>query len=232
MNQIIVKKNANQLGIENPVGCLIKGLDVQIGAPALDEDVAKIEKQIQENADKILGKREVKAFHDFFAELDYPEQTPSGEQLVKLIEKKGLNRNNNIVDAYNIASAEFGASLGMHDTATLRGDVVFQRASGGERFLPIYHEDYVTARSGDLLYGTDDHMLALFGDVTRDSDKFKVTDLTDEALLVARGNHETSEEYNRQACRRAYELISKTCPDAEMEFLDVVHEDKERLVAP
>lgn len=229
MNQLVVKQDARDLGIVNPVGCLIRGLDVQMGAPELDEDVAAIEETIKRDPDTILDRREVEEFHEFFSEIGYPDQTPSGEQLVKLIEKKGLNRRNNVVDAYNIASAEFGSSLGMHDTATLKGDVVIQQANGGERFHPIFHKNPVTAQPGDLMYGTDRHILALFGGVTRDADEFKVTDLTDEVLLVARGNRETSEEYNKDACRRAFDLISKTCPDAEMEFLDVVSEPEKRI---
>lgn len=228
MNRIVVKNDARDLGIVNPVGCRIQGLDVRMGAPELDEDVGKIEKTIKENSDAVLDRPEVKEFHEFFSEIGYPDQTPSGEQLVKIIENNGLNRRNNVVDAYNIASAEFGVSLGMHDAATLSGDVVIERASGGERFLPIFHDEHMVAQSGDLVYGTDDAMLALFGDVTRDAEKFRVTDLTEEVLLVARGNRETSEEYNRAACRRAYDLISKTCPDAEIEFLDVVVESEKK----
>lgn len=228
MNRIVVKKDARDLGIENPVGCRIEGLNVQMGASELDEDVDEIEKTIKENSGAILDRPEVKEFHEFFSEIGYPDQTPSGEQLVKIIEDKGLNRRNNVVDAYNIASAEFGISLGMHDTATLSGDVVIQRTSGGERFLPIFHDEQIVTQSGDLVYGTEDHTLALFGGVTRDAEKFRVTDLTDEVLLVARGNRETSEEYNRAACRRAYDLITKTCPDAEMEFLDVVVESEKK----
>ncbi|WP_248903754.1 B3/B4 domain-containing protein [Halocatena marina] len=228
MNQIVVKQDAHDLGIVSPVGCRIRGLDVQIGAPELDGDINKVEKIVNDNLDAILDKPEVKQFHEFFSKIGYPDQTPSGEQLVKIVEKKGLKRRNNVVDAYNIASAEFGVSLGMHDAATLGGDVIIQRASGGERFLPIFHDEYIVAQSGDLVYGTDDHMLALFGEVTRDAEKFRVTDLTNEVLLVARGNRKTSEDYNRAACRRAYDLISKTCPDAEMEFLDVVVESNKK----
>lgn len=224
MTELVVKNDARDVGIEHPVACRIQGLDVHIGAPELDEDVSKIEKTINNQSGPILNRPEVQAFHEFFAEIGYPEQTPSGEQLVNIIESTGLNRRNNVVDAYNIASAEFGASLGMHDAATLSGDVVIERASGGEQFHPIFHDEPMTAQPGDVVYGTDEHILALFGGVTRDAEQFRVTDLTDEVLLVARGNRETSEAYNRAACRRAYDLITKTCPEAEMEFLDVVSE--------
>lgn len=232
MNRIVVKKDARDLGIVNPVGCRIRGLDVQIGAPELDEDVAEIEKTIKENPDAILDKPEVRGFRELFDRIGHPDQTPSGEQLVNLIGKKGLNRHNNVVDAYNVAGAESGVILGMHDVSHIDGDIVIQRASGGERFLPIFHKDYETAQPGDLLWGTDRHILALLGPVSRDSDKHKITESTEEALLMAPGNHETSEEYNREVCRRAYDLISKTNPDATLEFLDVVSEDKHKVAAP
>lgn len=89
MDQIVVKQDARELGIVNPVGCVIRGLDVQMGAPELDEDATAIEKTIKKDPGTILDRREVKEFHEFFSEIGYPNQTPSGEQLVRLIEKKG-----------------------------------------------------------------------------------------------------------------------------------------------
>lgn len=232
MNQIVVKRDARDLGITNPVGCIIQGLDVQTEAHLLDEDVSEMESMVEENFDEIIGKREVEAYHELFARMGYPDQIPAGEKRLGLIEKRGLNRHNNVVDAYNIASAEFGTGLGMHDVSHIDGDVVVQLASGGERVRPLFETNYATARPGDLLYSVGDRVLALLGHIVADSDKHKVTDTTEEVLLVSLGNHETSEKYNRDACQMAYDLISKTCPDATMEFLDVVYEDADRLVAP
>lgn len=231
MNQILVKQDAHDLGIVNPVGCRIRGLDVQIGAPELDGDVDSVEKEVKKNSNEILDKSEVRGFRELFARIGYPDQTPSGEQLVRLIEKKGLNRHNNVVDAYNVAGAESGVILGMHDITHVDENIVIQRANGGERMLPIFHKEHVTAHPGDLLWGTDSRVLALLGPISRDADKYKITESTEEALLVAPGNRETSEEYNREVCRRAYDLITKTNPDATLEFLDVVHENKDKIAA-
>jgi DNA/RNA-binding domain of Phe-tRNA-synthetase-like protein len=229
MSKIVVKQDAHDLGVVNPVGCLIQGIDVQTDTHQLDEDVNKVEESIRKNPNEILDKDEVKGFNELFSRIGYPEQTTAGEQLVEIIRKKGLNRHNNIVDAYNIAGAEFGSSLGMHDASYIDGDVVVQQATGGERMLPIFHEEEETAQPGDLLCRTDSRVLALHGPVDRQSEKSKVTDTTDKGLLLALGNSKTSEEYNQAVCQRAYELISTTCPDAEMKFLDIVHEDKDRL---
>ncbi|MFC7188408.1 phenylalanine--tRNA ligase beta subunit-related protein [Halocatena marina] len=153
--------------------------------------------------------------------MGYSDQTPDGEKRVKLIERRGLNRHNNVVDAYNIAGAEYGIGLGMHDVAQLDGNIVIERASGGEEMVPLFRESHREAREGDLIYGTDDHVLWLSGQIGRDADDFRVTTDTDKALLMAVGNEETSEEYNRSVCRRAFDLISKTCSNASIEFLDV-----------
>ena len=78
MNQILVKQDAHDLGIVNPVGCRIRGLDVQIGAPELDGDVDSVEKEVKENSNKILDKSEVRGFRELFDRIGYPDQTPSG----------------------------------------------------------------------------------------------------------------------------------------------------------
>lgn len=231
MNKIVVKQDAHDLGIVNPAGCLIRGLDVQTETNQLDKAVVEIEESIKTNPDEILERDEVRGFQELFSRIGYPEQTTSGEQLVEIIEKKGLNRHNNIVDAYNIAGAEFGASIGMHDSSYIDGNVTIQRATGGERILPIFHKEEETAQSGDLICKTDGRVLALHGPVDRQAEESKVTNTTDKALLLSLGNRKTSEKYNRAVCQRAFDLISKTCPDAEMEFLDVVFEDKDIAVA-
>lgn len=228
MNQIVVKRNAHEMGIQNPVACLIEGLDVTTDR-VLNKEVTELESKIKDHGDEIVGKPEIKAFHEFYRKLGYPDQLPAGEQMIKLIQSEGLNRHNNVVDAYNLASAESGIGLSMHDTAQIDGDIVVRRATGGERILPIFESEVVTANAGDVVYGAGD-LLRLLGPIARDSDEFKVTESTESALLMALGNHETSHAQNRAVCERAFELISETNPDATIEYLEVVHE--KRAVAP
>lgn len=224
VTKIIVRNDARELGITNPVGCIVSGLDVQSEAPELDEDVASIEQLASDSPDRRLETEVVDGSREIYARMGYPEVVPDGEMRFNLIGRRGLNRHNNVVDAYNVAGAEYGLGLGMHDVAQLDGDIVIQRANGGERMVPLFRESHREAQAGDLMYGTDRHTLWIAGEIGRDSDAFKVTASTNKALLLAVGNHKTSEEYNRTVCQRAYDLISKTCPDATLEFLDVVDE--------
>ncbi|WP_185715573.1 phenylalanine--tRNA ligase beta subunit-related protein [Halocatena pleomorpha] len=221
MDRIVVTEDVQRLGIKNPVGCLISGLEVRSGASELDEHVEKLERKISENSEEILSREEVSAYHDVFEAVGHPGQEPAGEQLVRLIREQGLNRHNNVVDAYNIASAERGMGLGMHDVTALSGDVYVHRASGGERILPIFHEQPVQATTGDVLHEVGGQILGILGPVDRDAGAYRVTEATDQALLLSLGNEKTAEEDNRAVCRRAYDLICETCPDATLTFLDV-----------
>lgn len=221
MDRIVVTEDIRRIGIENPVGCLISGLNVRSGTSELDGHVRELERRIDSNSEEILSREEVTAYHDVFEAVGHPGQEPAGEQLVRLVDQQGLNRHNNVVDAYNIASAERGMGLGMHDVTALSGDVHVRRASGGERILPIFHDKPVTATAGDVLHEVDGQILGILGPVDRDAGAYRVTEETEQALLLSLGNEETSEADNRAACRRTYDLICETCPNATLTFLDV-----------
>ncbi|WP_330632128.1 phenylalanine--tRNA ligase beta subunit-related protein [Halocatena halophila] len=223
-NSIIVREDARELGVTAPVGCVISGLDVRSEAPELDSDVAAVESLAQERPEEILDSQIVDGSRKLYAEMGYSDIKPDGEMRFDLVRRRGLKRHNNVVDAYNIVGAEFGLGLGMHDTAQLGGDIVIERASGGERLIPLFRESYRSANPGDLLYGTRRHPLWISGQIGRDSDEFKVTESTDEALLMVVGNENTTESHNRAVCERTVELIQKTCPEATAEYLDVVDE--------
>lgn len=221
-NNIIVRDDARDLGITNPVGCLISGLDVQSEAPELDEDVAAIEQLAADSPEEVLESEVVEGSREIYDRMGYSDVAPDGELRFNLIRRRGLKRHNNVVDAYNIAGAEYGLGLGMHDAAQLDGDITVQRATGRERIVPLFRESEREAQNGDLMYRTNRHPLWVSGEIRRDADRFRVTESTDQALLMVVGNHTTSEEHNRAVCRRTYELIAKTCPNATIEFLDTV----------
>lgn len=220
IKKIVIQEGVHELGI-NPVGCVIRNLDIQSGADELDDEIQAVEKQLTNDAESVLQSPEVVGSREVFNRLGYPEQEPAGEQLVQLIEKNGLNRHNHVVDAYNIVGGRSGAILGMHDTAQLSGTVTVRRATGGETMLPIFHDEPETASQGDLIWESNEDVLALLGPISRDADAFKVNESTEEVLLMVPGNNNTSEEYNRNLCNQTFKIIEQVNPGAELEFLDV-----------
>ncbi|UPM44557.1 phenylalanine--tRNA ligase beta subunit-related protein [Halocatena salina] len=218
-NTVFVTDDVRALGID-PVGCHIRNLDVQAETDALDAEINEIN-QLTGDASEVVESDVVDGSRELFRRLGRPDQEPAGEQLVKLIEARGFNRNNNVVDAYNIVGARSGAIMGMHDAGDISAPITIRRAEGGETMLPIFHEEPETATQGDLLWESDEDILALLGPVSRDADAFKVTESTDEVLLIVPGNPSMSEADGRALCRETFTLIKRTCPDAEMEFLHV-----------
>ncbi|UPM43091.1 phenylalanine--tRNA ligase beta subunit-related protein [Halocatena salina] len=220
INEIVIHGDAHKLGI-NPVGCVIRNLDIQSETNELDDEIRAVEKQLTNDAESVLQSQDVVGSRELFSRLGYPEQEPAGEQLVTLIETSGLNRHNHVVDAYNIVGGRSGAVMGMHDTAQLGEKITVRRADGGETMLPIFHDEPETASNGDLIWESEEDVLALLGPISRDADAFKVTESTEEVLLMIPGNDKTSEEHNRRLCIQTFDLIEQVNPDAELEFIDV-----------
>ncbi|RRJ31443.1 phenylalanine--tRNA ligase beta subunit-related protein [Halocatena pleomorpha] len=217
--KLIVSENARELGI-SPVGCLIRNLTIQQDCDELDAEIDDIN-QLTGDASDVLNSDVIAGSRELFRRLGRPSQEPAGEQLAKLIEARGFNRTNNVVDAYNIVGARSGAIMGMHDTADITGPITVRRADGGETMLPIFHDEPETATTGDLLWESNEDILALLGPVSRDADRFKVTQDTNEVLVMVPGNERMTKADGRALCRETFDLIKRTCPDAELDFLDV-----------
>ncbi len=218
-NTVFVTDDVRALGI-NPVGCHIRNLDVQAETDALDAEINEIN-QLTGDASEVVESDVVSGSRELFRRLGRPDQEPAGEQLVKLIEARGFNRNNNVVDAYNIVGARSGAIMGMHDAGDISGPITVRRTDGGETMLPIFHEELETAAEGDLIWESQERILALLGPISRDAAPFKVTNDTTEVVIMVPGNPTMSEADGRALCQQTFELIKRTCPSAEMEFLDV-----------
>lgn len=229
VNQLVVSEDAFDLGIINPVACLIEGIRVLVDSDALDNEIEMLMQELSREAENILARSEVKAFNELFEQMGYPRQKPAGQRLVEMLLRNGFKRYNNIVDAYNIASTLFGSGLGLHDVTRIKENdltVHVVRARGDEKIVPLFKKEPVSVVGGDLIYGiatsSEMSLLAWLGKRDVDSDEFKVSDDTTGLLLVALGNAATSEAYNRMACLKTFQLISRTCPDARITFLNTV----------
>jgi DNA/RNA-binding domain of Phe-tRNA-synthetase-like protein len=174
----------------------------------------------------------VKGFEDLSAQLGYRgSRTPAGRHRIERVQKRdGFVAHNNLVDAYNLASLEFGSSVGLHDVSGRESlEIHAYRATGGESIKPLDKAAPLQVRRGDLVYGVlvpEPTLMAALGngvdgEADFDSDDFKVSDRTTSALLVALGNAKTGLEYNLAACARVLHLIRRTCPAATGTLLPV-----------
>jgi DNA/RNA-binding domain of Phe-tRNA-synthetase-like protein len=223
MLQLIVHQDAQQLGITNPVACLVR--KVRISAElgfALDDDVRTTVDNLPGLLADAAVKPPIQGFETLFQKLGYIGQVPAGRRLMELVGERGFRRHNNVVDACNIASIEFGAGLGLHDATDLTEDIHVYRATGEERIRPLFKETECSIRAGDLVYGSTGRIIAWLGEKDVDSDDLKISETTQYLLVMALGNEHTTMHYNRSACARAVSLMRKTCPEVYAQFIPTI----------
>ena len=220
-SSVHIHKDALELGICFPTVCMIQNVSVVQQVTALDDDISQLMQTLTSCPETILGRSEVRGFRELFAMMGYSKQLPAGERLIESFRRRGFKHFNNLIDAYNIASALFGAGIGMHNGSTLKTDMEVYRADGNEMIVPLFKSSKVTIKKGDLVYGQSLHPYAWLGERDVDSDEFKITDETTSLLLVVLGNAATSAAYNRDTCDKVFDLIKKTCPNAVAEFLTI-----------
>lgn len=220
MIRLVVHKDAYELGIRNPIACLIKNITiVPEFCNTLTQDVENMMNSIQNHPELILARSEVQGFRTLFKKLGYPEQISAGERLFKSFQQRGFKSYNNIVDAYNIASVLFGSGLGLHNAVNITNDIHIFCAEGNESLKPLFHETAQKVTKGDLIYAFGGNVLAWSGKKDVDSDDFKVAPDTIHLLLIALGNENTTAEYNRNACLTAIRLMRKSCPKIYSRFI-------------
>lgn len=224
MKALLLHEGVRALGITNPVAYLIDNVAVVPSGESLRDDQSSLLRTLREWPETILDRREVKGFEDLSAQLGYEDnRTPAGRYRIELVQKRGFRAVNNLVDAYNLASLEFGSSVGLHDVSGRESlEIHAYRATGAESIKPLHRGAAVRVPEGDLVYGVrvpEPALMAALGngvgtEADFDSDDFKVTDRTTSVLLVALGNAETGLDYNLALCARVLHLIRRTCPAA------------------
>ena len=154
--------------------------------------------------------------------MGYDAVVPAGERLLNSFLKSGLKRINNLVDAYNAVSLKYVAGIGLHDVAKVDGDIKIERATGSEKIVPLFQNNARSIPQGDLVYSSQDRVIAWLGKKDVDSNEFKITDDTNQALVVVLGNKLTPTAMTKAMVHEIFDLVSLSCPSATMEFQEVV----------
>jgi DNA/RNA-binding domain of Phe-tRNA-synthetase-like protein len=164
------------------------------------EVIAKIQasdNQILKGYKELYGKIGIKA-------------TPPAEQLIALIKKNGRLPNiNTVVDCYNLVSAETFLSIGAHDTAHIRGDIIFRITNGSEKYTPLGEDKPVKVSAGEYACMDDEKILCRMD--IRQCDETKITKETKKFMIYVQGNKYTEIDYLKKTLERACELIKEIC---------------------
>jgi DNA/RNA-binding domain of Phe-tRNA-synthetase-like protein len=218
--KIIVSQSAKALGIVHPVIAIIRGISNK-GATS-SAILALAEKELKssyEGWQERGTEKEVSGFRELFAAMGYENLVPAGERLVQSFGAKGFKSYGPLIDAYNTIALRYCAGIGMHDAATVQGDIYIDRATGDEIIMPLFKSDSVKLKVGDLHYRDDVGVIAWLGKRDVDSDDRKVTESTQSVMMVVLGNKHTTSAHNIKIARDFFELLLLASPDAELEVM-------------
>ena len=174
-----------------------------------NDEIEQTKRYIATNKKLILSNIYAKGFRELFGILGYSNVTPAGERLLALIDKRGFKKHNNLIDAYNIVSAKFAYGIGMHDISDGIETLEITRAEDNEFIVPIFKQEPIKVKKGDLLYKINGNSAACLGKKDVDSDEYKVLPDSSRLIIVALGNKLTSIEDNEFVINEVCNLIKK-----------------------
>jgi DNA/RNA-binding domain of Phe-tRNA-synthetase-like protein len=123
--------------------------------------------------------------------LDPTKERVSSEALLRrILVGQNLWRVNNVVDTANVASVAHKLPIGLTDVSKLAGQLTVRTARRGELFHKIGGES-LECRGREIVVA-DEEKIVCYGYATHDSDLTRVTDQTNEVLLLVYGSRATT----------------------------------------
>jgi DNA/RNA-binding domain of Phe-tRNA-synthetase-like protein len=179
-------------------------------APLLHETIKKIrDQQIDVKADPILT-----GFRDLHtkAGVSNRKHISSPENLITLIlGGRDLPSINPIVDIYNIVSLETRLALGAHDTSEITGPIALKLTEGTESFTPLGSNEQKAIGVGEYGYIDEGQNEVICRLETRQCEKTKVADNTQQCFFIVEGSTNTELSYIEDAVTRLQHLLSEHC---------------------
>jgi DNA/RNA-binding domain of Phe-tRNA-synthetase-like protein len=212
---LIVSEDCLQLGLR--AGAVIfRNIHVTRSDPALRAEIAVAVQAVQArfaSPSDVRSLPEVAAFRDLLrrAGANPRRDQPSVERLLTFALKRGdLPAINSLVDAYNLVSLRSLCSLGAHDLDCIELPVSLRLLTGRESFTPLGQNTPVSVVPGEYGYVDETDRVLCRLDVLQ-AEFSKVTDRTENALLIIEGTTEHSQTTFRKAFADVTELVTRSC---------------------
>jgi DNA/RNA-binding domain of Phe-tRNA-synthetase-like protein len=185
-DQIFAKFPELYLGVVIAEGLDNRGVAVELRALISDQQEtirANIRPETLSELPRIAAWR--KAYSSFGAK---PKKYKNSVESLYRMVLKGIDlRNiNTIVDIYNYISIKHMVPVGGDDISSVEGDITLRFAHEGEMFRPLNSEEVEHTKEGEVVYADDAEVLCRRWN-WRESNKTKMTEETEEALLVVEG---------------------------------------------
>jgi lysyl-tRNA synthetase class 2 len=127
--------------------------------------------------------------------------------VLKGIDLKPINR---IVDVYNYVSLKHMVPVGGDDLSRIEGDLTLRFAIGDEMFQPLNSTEFERVKEGEVIYADDVEVLCRRWN-WRECDKTKMTENTEEAMLVVEGLPPVHKEEMERILEELRNLVEGIC---------------------
>jgi len=135
----------------------------------------------------------------------------SSEALVRRVLKgDNIRHINKLVDAYNYISLKYRTPVGGEDLAAIKETISLRFADGDEHFVALGHLDEEQVEKGEVVYAAGKEVLCRKWN-WRESDRTKVTENTENAILVIDALPPLTKEDVNQSTNDLATLLSKYC---------------------
>lgn len=152
----------------------------------------------------------LEAYRKLQREAGITEPIAPAEHLLNLIQKSGaLPTINQVVDCYNIASAETLLSMGAHDLAKITGNIELRTTDGTEKYTPLGKTEAEKVAPGEYAAIDEEKILCRLD--LKQCDETKCGQGTTKILVYVQGNTETTEDYVRQGLQKVRDNIRIFC---------------------
>ncbi|HLA23695.1 MAG TPA: phenylalanine--tRNA ligase beta subunit-related protein [Candidatus Nanoarchaeia archaeon] len=184
----------------------------------------KAEEKIREriSEEKVLEVPEVIKLREIYQSFGAKprDYRSSIEALIRRVAKgNNLPRINPLVDLYNYISLEYILTAGGEDTNRVKGDLILDFANGGETFIPLGSNENSSPWGGEVVYKDDEGVICRCWN-WREGDRTKLTEKTENAVLVLEDFNENSEKL-LSALKELKSLIEKYCEaDCEIKVIN------------
>jgi len=198
----------------------IKGVQIHKRRAELEKFKVEVMRQVRNgyNLDSVKDHPTFRAYRDFFwsIKIDPTKIRPAAEALIRrILAGKTLPSINTLVDAYNLASIKSRIALATFDADKLEGDLLMRFAEEGEQFYGIGMKKPLILKGGEIVVSDDKKLIAVYP--YRDADNTKVTEETENIMMLVCGVPGIPKENLENASRVALEYITRFC-DGEKGF--------------
>ena len=194
--------------------CNIKDVKVEKQNAELEKFKGEITEKAKEKYDlnSVRNLPTFRAYRDFFwrVGIDPTKNRPAAEALIRrVLRGRTMPRINTLVDAYNLASIKTEMALAAFDANKLKGDLIMRFAEKREKFLGIGMEKPMLLQGGEIVVSDNQKLVAIYP--YRDADSTKITEKTENVVLLVCGVPGIGEETLQKAAQVALEYITSFC---------------------